>query len=339
MLMEDNGVSRGIVQPLGDTLRRGGEIAVNALLDSYGRRLHGYFRVMLCDDDATTCALTNTIIMAVSQISRLSDDTRLAAWLFALARQECHHYRPARHPDDDPATLRAADSATSPRRAGTADQRVEALALTARLALLRLDPDDREILVLPACRLSPAEVATLFGLGEQAAGRRTERACSAYQRVLATTLNTSGRASELASMALTWAGEGLPREIVLAFCTSPGYEHVRSSVLSLIPLLAPDGFPLIRDLGWPAGARATSAPAAPAAPAAAPRSTPATIHPTKRGTLIFLSVALPAAFAGGFGAVTAYEHATATAPAMTSVDHTPSAHPTARHSPATARKP
>jgi DNA-directed RNA polymerase specialized sigma24 family protein len=281
--------------------RTGNDTAVITLLDSYGPRLFGYFRVMLREDEAATCALANTIITATEQMARLADGTRLTTWLWALARAECRHYRPAYRAQDDPVT------------AYDREHGEQSLALVARAALLRLGPDDRELLVLSAC-FRPAELAAVLGIDEREVVRRVRRARGRYQRVM------SGKPGELAAMALAWAGERMPREVILACCTSPEYETAREHILNWSPALEPDGFPsaVVRD--WPSG-RSFDVPFGRSLSAPFDHSLGHSLG--RRRGLVLLGIAIPMAFGAGFGSVTAFDHAISTPPQASTAAHIP----------------
>jgi len=63
--------------------------------DSYAAALYGYCHWMLHDSADAAGALTDTFVIAAATLSDLSEPSKLRAWLFALARNECRRrFRP-----------------------------------------------------------------------------------------------------------------------------------------------------------------------------------------------------------------------------------------------------
>ena len=68
---------------------------IAAAYDSYATALYGYCHWMLHDSADAAGALKNTFLIAVTTLSDLSEPSKLRAWLFALARNECRRrFRP-----------------------------------------------------------------------------------------------------------------------------------------------------------------------------------------------------------------------------------------------------
>lgn len=94
-----------------EALRSGDPIAMGAVYDGYAERLYGYCWFQLRNVDAAQVALRDTLMCAEAHIGKLRAPARFGAWLYALARVECHRRRPAgsvqpdlpvaRHDQDD----------------------------------------------------------------------------------------------------------------------------------------------------------------------------------------------------------------------------------------------
>lgn len=158
-----------------------------AAYDRYAAALHAYCRSLLSDPADAADAVQDTFIVAIARFTRLRDPDRAGAWLYAVARNECHrrlHERTteqAVQAGDLMATLTGADltarpleappATASPLEAPPATARPqEGAAVTARppeagdvadqptLILTRPERfDPRELVAAAIAALTPAE--------------------------------------------------------------------------------------------------------------------------------------------------------------------------------------
>jgi hypothetical protein len=77
------------VEALADSLTRGAEGSLLAVTDAYGGRLWDYGRSLLDDPDAAAAAVRDALLIAGERAGSLREPGRLAAWLYALTRNEC----------------------------------------------------------------------------------------------------------------------------------------------------------------------------------------------------------------------------------------------------------
>ena len=64
-----------------------------AAYDEYADLIYAYCRAMLGDPEETADAVQGTFVNAAANAHRLHDASKLRAWLFALARNQCMHGR------------------------------------------------------------------------------------------------------------------------------------------------------------------------------------------------------------------------------------------------------
>jgi DNA-directed RNA polymerase specialized sigma24 family protein len=77
------------VEALADSLTRGAEGSLLAVTDAYGGPLWDYGRTLLDDPDAAAGAVRDALLIAGERAGALRQPGRFAAWLYALARNEC----------------------------------------------------------------------------------------------------------------------------------------------------------------------------------------------------------------------------------------------------------
>lgn len=130
----------------------GGDVAgVAAAYDQYADLIYAYCRSMLGNSEDTADATVATFVNASASAHRLHDPCELRAWLFALARNQCLHGRPAHAP--------ALDTGALPAVAGNdADRAV------LRAAVDGLSPDERDVFALRWHGLDADEAALVLGL-------------------------------------------------------------------------------------------------------------------------------------------------------------------------------
>jgi len=158
-------------------LKAGDEAAFQAVYDAYRPRLFTFLARLSRRRDVAEDLLDETWLRLVASAARLADDTCLAAWLFTVARNL--HASWCRHRAVDAARLVDAPASWPPPAAGESPFDATARNETERRlerALARLAGRDREVLLLIAGGLSPAEAALTLGVGPEALRKRLQRA-------------------------------------------------------------------------------------------------------------------------------------------------------------------
>lgn len=179
--------------------RQGDAAALEALLVRYQPHLYR-FGLHMCgnENDAGDVAQESLISMARS-LRDFRGDASVSTWLYTIARRFCikkrrrSKFAPAREESLDApgidAAHRLADPAPSPEQ--TATNRELQRALT--LAIDRLEPTQREVLVLRDIEgLSAAEVARVLGVSVDAVKSRLHRARVAVRQALAPVFSAPG---------------------------------------------------------------------------------------------------------------------------------------------------
>lgn len=160
-----------------DGLRRGDAAAFDAVFAAYRRRLYGYLLRMTRRRDVAEDLLQETFMRLAEHAKRLTEDTRLDAWLFTVAHRLLVSWARAQ-------AVRAQLAGDFPRRepAGNDRSPLEAVCDSqAQLALERgfaaLPPAYREVALLVGIEgLQPSEVADILGIRADAVRQRLARA-------------------------------------------------------------------------------------------------------------------------------------------------------------------
>ena len=228
---------------MADGLWRGNPEAVAQVLDQMGQPLHDYLSLMLGDRDVATHALADTMIVALGHVGALRDPEWLPAWLFVLARRE---YR---------RRMRAAASRAMPDTLGTlkrltTDKAADKAASTAErfyLALLQLDPLEREIFVLAEFPwlLGPRDIVRILGMRRADAAALHRRALGRLRDLVARSgIGEGASPGEL----LEWVSRHLlgdfSRERVMYMCLAGDLAERRERIQKEAGPFAPDGFPV-----------------------------------------------------------------------------------------------
>jgi RNA polymerase sigma factor (sigma-70 family) len=158
-------------------LKSGDPAAFEAVYEAYRPRLFSFLARLTRRRDVAEDLLDETWLRLVASARRLADDTCIAAWLFTVARNL--HVSWCRHRGLDETRIFDA-SASWPSPAGgespfDAAARNETERRLER-ALARLPVRDREVLLLVAGGLGPAEAAGVLGIGAEALRKRLQRA-------------------------------------------------------------------------------------------------------------------------------------------------------------------
>jgi RNA polymerase sigma factor (sigma-70 family) len=146
------------------SLAAGDPEGLTAAYDRHATGLYGYCRSLLEEPSDAADAVQDAFIIADAKLGALRSQGRLRAWLYAVARNECHARlragaRPAR--PGDPAELAAAPVLAD----GVADQGQGELRYLVLDAMSRLSPDEREVAELTRRHgLDDADLAGVLGV-------------------------------------------------------------------------------------------------------------------------------------------------------------------------------
>jgi RNA polymerase sigma-70 factor (ECF subfamily) len=203
-------------------------------------------------EDASDVAQESLISMARS-VRDFRGDSSVSSWLYTIARRFCikkrrrSKFAPARDESlDTPGTAvadRLADPGPTPEQAATNQELATALAH----AIDRLEPSQREVLVLRDVEgLSAPEVARILGVSVDAVKSRLHRARVAIRQELAPALGRPGIApgrGELCPDVLTLFSQHLEGEIDPGVCATmeahlARCQHCRDACESLKRTLA-----------------------------------------------------------------------------------------------------
>jgi RNA polymerase sigma-70 factor (ECF subfamily) len=170
-------VEREIELRLVARLKAGDAAAFEAVYEAYRPRLFSFLARLCRRRDVAEDLLEETWLRLVARAAELTDDTRLAPWLFTVARNLHASYRRHRALDEarvfdlaPPWPLAPAESPFEAAARRETERRLER-------ALARLPLRDREVLLLVGGEdLSPAEAAAVLELTPEAARKRLQRA-------------------------------------------------------------------------------------------------------------------------------------------------------------------
>ncbi len=166
-------------------LRAGAPDAFEAVHAAFHARLFNFLARLSRRRDVAEDLLDETWLRLIAHASRLDPDTRLAPWLYAVARNLFYSYCRSRAADDGAAALIGLWPGGTPRpspfeeaAAGELERRVEQ-------ALARLPAASREVILLVAVEgLSPSEAARICGVTSEALRQRLSRARAMLAREL-----------------------------------------------------------------------------------------------------------------------------------------------------------
>lgn len=189
-------MDRDVELALVGRLRAGDGAAFDAVHAAFNVRLFTFLLRLSRRRDVAEDLLEETWLRLVSHARRLRTDTRLAPWLFTVARNLHASYRRSRLLEDMHTTSLLAlwsfeTTCASPFESTAANEferRIEA-------ALAQLPPISREVLLLVGVEgFSPAEAAGICGIAPEALRQRLSRA----RAQLARRLQTSTHPGDLA---------------------------------------------------------------------------------------------------------------------------------------------
>jgi len=179
-----------------------------AAYDQYARGLHAYCRTMLSEPADAADAVQDTFVIASSKVGGLREPERLRAWLYAVARNECH--RRLRAKTSSAPLDEAAEMMDYTEDVGVDAERAELRALV-WAALSGLNSGEREIIELNLRHeLDGADLADALGVPRNQAHALASRARSQFETSLGVLLVArSGRefCMDLANILEGWDGE------------------------------------------------------------------------------------------------------------------------------------
>jgi len=171
-------VDREIELRLVARLKAGEPSAFEAIYEAYRPRLFGFLVRLSRRRDVAEDLLEETWLRLVQCASTLTDEARLAPWLFTVARNLYYSWRrsrgadPSRTSELDPAwpAPERGDSPFAAAAQGELERQLEA-------ALAQLSLADRELLLLVGVEgLTPSEVAAVCGVPSATVRARLHRA-------------------------------------------------------------------------------------------------------------------------------------------------------------------
>ncbi len=168
-----------------DRLRRGDGAAFDSIYAAFRAPIYGFLARLSGRRDLAEELLQETFVRLASRATALREDTRLAAWLYTVARNL--HLSHARMTALDAARIDRA-GLEDPTRPPTPFE--EAAANQTQLALERalasLPASYREVLLLVAVdRLEPGEAAEVVGVSPETLRQRLSRARTMMKEALA----------------------------------------------------------------------------------------------------------------------------------------------------------
>jgi RNA polymerase sigma factor (sigma-70 family) len=189
---------------------KGDPAGLAAAYDQYAQGLYDYCRSLLSEPADAADAVQDTFIVASAKVSALREPDRLRAWLYAVARNECHRRLRARARTSSAPLDEAAETA-SDAEDPEADAEHAELRDLVRAALAGLNPGEREIIELNLrYGLAGADLADALGVSRNQAHALASRARSQFETSLGVLLVArTGRefCSDLAGLLEGWDGQ------------------------------------------------------------------------------------------------------------------------------------
>ena len=190
---------------------KGDPAGLAAAYDEYAQGLYDYCRSLLSEPADAADAVQDTFVVASAKVSGLREPDRLRAWLYAVARSECHRRLRARARVSS-APLDEAAETPSDAEDAEADAEHAELRNLVRAALAGLNPGEREIIEMNLrYGLAGADLADALGVSRNQAHALASRARSQFETSLGVLLVArSGRefCPDLAGLLEGWDGWG-----------------------------------------------------------------------------------------------------------------------------------
>ena len=167
-------------------LRAGDTSAFDAIYDAYRARLFAYLLRMARHREVAEDLLEETWLRLISHASRLEPDTRLAPWLYAVARNLFYSYCRSRAMDEGSMTgLIGLWPGGTPRPSPFEEAAAEELERRVERALASMPALYREVLLLVGMEgLTPSEAARVCGVSPETLRQRLSRARAVLAREL-----------------------------------------------------------------------------------------------------------------------------------------------------------
>ena len=166
-------------------LRAGDPDAFEAVHAAFHAKIFNFLARLSRRRDIAEDLLEETWLRLVAHASRLEPDTRLAPWLYAVARNLFYSYCRSRAMDEDAAALVGFWPGGTPRPSPFEEAAAEELELRVERALAALPAMHREVLLLVGVEgLSPSEAARVCGVSSEALRQRLSRARGMLAREL-----------------------------------------------------------------------------------------------------------------------------------------------------------
>jgi len=168
-------------------LRAGDPSAFDPVYDAFNARLHNFLARLANSRDAAEDLLEETWLRLVTHAHRLEPDTRLAPWLFTVARNLHASYRRSRSVEDEhtaglPSLWPSGSPVPTPLESVESNEAQRRIAV----ALASLPVRYREALLLVAVEgLRPGEAAQVCGITAEAMRQRLSRARALLARRIA----------------------------------------------------------------------------------------------------------------------------------------------------------
>ncbi len=169
-------------------VREGDDQAIAALVERYAPRVLRFGLKLCKDEEDAREVLQQTLLTAARGLRAFRGESRLATWLFTIARRFCVKQRMRGQGAVQTQPLEGAALELAAPTHERPDQRLAARELDKALeqAIRGLDPSQREVLVLRDVEgLSAAEVAQVLGLSVEAVKSRLHRARKTLRERLA----------------------------------------------------------------------------------------------------------------------------------------------------------
>ena len=166
-------------------LRQGEHAAFDAVYDAYRAKVFGFLARMAGRRELAEDLVQETFLRLAARATQLTEDTRLAAWLFTVARNL--YWSHCRSALLDAARLDALAVAPPPGSMPSPFESAAASQMGARLerAFATLTERDREVLLLVAVeRLDHADAAAVLELSPEALRQRLSRARTRLEAAL-----------------------------------------------------------------------------------------------------------------------------------------------------------
>jgi RNA polymerase sigma factor (sigma-70 family) len=153
--------------------------------DKYAESLYGYCYMMLNEPEDAADVVQDTFVIAAARLGGLQDPRKLRPWLYAVARNECHHRLGATEADPD--EVGDLDGPVDPSAEPGADDSAERAELRrlVRAALDGLNRAEREAVELSLRHdLDGADLAAVLGVSRNQAHALASRAHGQLDKAL-----------------------------------------------------------------------------------------------------------------------------------------------------------